>query len=174
MKSRADANGNQDIPVEEYARREEAEAKARAKWQPIEERERAKWDDRWARQRGLPKTVMLSATPFAYAKNTDYAEGYLFHYVPPADLKKSEGRSRGYNEGSPRDQFMMQHFGYRMRTGKLTAPEAGVNSQLMEQQFNEWLKSTGALSGRRLEVPHDYDRKFVLIEDAVGTKIDEA
>lgn len=173
MKDVADVRGNADYSVEHYQALEAKEAKARAKWQPIEQRERAKWDDRWAKQRGLPKTVMLSATPFAYAKNTDYAEGYLFDYVPPADLKKSEGQSRGYNSGSPRDQFMMQHFGYRMRTGKLTAPEAGVNSQLMEQQFNEWLKGTGALSGRRLEVPHDYDRKFVMVEDAVGTKIDE-
>lgn len=173
MKARSDANGNLDIGPDRYAMLEAAEVRAREKWAPIETREREKWENRWAKQEGLPKTVFLSATPFAYAKNTDYAEGYLFHYVEPAQLKNERG-SRGYNQGSPRDRFLMQHFGYRMRYNKLTAPEAGVNSELMEQQFNEWLKSQGALSGRRLEVPFDYDRKFVLVDDAVGTKIDEA
>lgn len=173
MRARSQANGNPDIGPDRYAALEQAEERAREKWAPIEERERAKWDARWASQKGLPKSVFLSATPFAYAKSTDYAEGYLFHYVEPSQLKGSEGRGGGYNSGTARDQFMMQQFGYRMRYNKLTAPEAGVDSQLMEQQFNEWLKSTGALSGRRLEVPFDYDRKFILVDDAVGTKIDE-
>lgn len=146
---------------------------ARAKWDAIEKPARKAWDERWAKQEGLPKTLFLSATPFPYVKNVDYAEGYLFDYVKPADLKKSEGRSGGYNGGSPRDQFLMQHFGYRMRTNKLTAPEAGVDSELMEQNFNQWLKDNGALSGRRLEVPFDYDRKFAMVEDAVGQKIDQ-
>lgn len=148
-------------------------AKAETAWQAITKPERAKWDKRWAEQADLPKTLFLSATPFPYVKNVDYAEGYLFDYVKPADLKRSEGRSGGYNSGSPREQFFMQHFGYRMRTNKLTAPEAGVDSELMEQNFNQWLKSTGALSGRRLEVPFDYDRKFAVVDDAVGQKIDE-
>ena len=171
--ARAAANGNLDIAPEIYARLEAAERKAEAKWRDILDRERAKWDARWEKQDGLPKTVFLSATPFAYTKNTDYAEGYLFHYVEPAQLKNERG-SRGYNQGGPRERFMMRHFGFRMRYNKLTVPDVGVNSQLMEQQFNEWLKQTGALSGRRLEVPFDYDRKFVLVDDAVGTKIDEA
>lgn len=171
--ARSDANGNPDIGPDRYAQLEAAANRALAKWQPIEDRERAKWNERWVKQEGLPKTVMLSATPFAYAKNTDYAEGYLFHYTEPGELAREGGRVGGYNSGSARDRFMMQHFGYRMRYNKLTAPEAGVNSQLMEQQFNEWLKQNGALSGRRLEVPFDYDRKFVLVDDAVGAKIDK-
>lgn len=171
--ARAAANGNLDIAPEIYAKLEAAERKAEAKWRGILDRERAKWGARWEKQDGLPKTVFLSATPFAYTKNTDYAEGYLFHYVEPAQLKNERG-IRGYNQGNPRDHFMMRHFGFRMRYNKLTAPDAGVNSQIMEQQFNDWLKKTGALSGRRLEVPFDYDRKFVLVDDAVGTKIDKA
>lgn len=157
----------------EQAAFEKAIEDARAKWDAIEKPARKAWDERWAKQEGLPKTLFLSATPFPYVKNVDYAEGYLFDYVKPSDLKKSEGRSGGYNSGSPRDQFLMQHFGYRMRTNKLTAPEAGVDSELMEQNFNQWLKDTGALSGRRLEVPFDYDRKFAMVEDAVGQKIDQ-
>lgn len=148
-------------------------AKANAAWEAVTKPEKAKWDKRWAEQTGLPKTLFLSATPFPYVKNVDYAEGYLFDYVKPADLKKSEGRNGAYNSGDPREQFFMQHFGYRMRYNKLTAPEAGVDSDLMEQNFNQWLKDNGALSGRRLEVPFDYDRKFAIVEDAVGQKIDE-
>ncbi|MNP93542.1 Transglycosylase SLT domain protein [compost metagenome] len=146
---------------------------AQAKWNAIEKPARKAWDERWAKQEGLPKTLFLSATPFPYVKNIDYAEGYLFDYTNPADLKKSEGQGGGYNSGSARDRFIMQHFGYRMRYNKLTQPEAGVDTELMEQNFNQWLKTTGALSGRRLEVPFDYDRKFAMVDDAVGQKIDE-
>lgn len=169
-----DARDNQGFTAGDIAGLKSAEDKARAAWSEIEARERAAWNKRWVQQQNLPKSVFLSATPFAYVKNTDYAEGYLFHYIDPAELAREEGQSRGYNAGDGRQRFMMQHFGYRMRYNKLTAPEAGVNSQLMEQQFNDWLKSTGALSGRRLEVPFDYDRKFVTVDDAVGKKIDEA
>ncbi|MEF9946791.1 MAG: LPD38 domain-containing protein [Comamonas sp.] len=118
------------------------------------------------------KMLALSATPFAYDKNIDWAEGYLFSY--------DEGRAdeskqfRGYNEGANKDQFFMQHFGYRMRYNKLTRPEAGVDSNLMERQFNTWLKQRGVLSTRMLEVPADYDRRFVLFESAIGNRIDEA
>lgn len=157
-----------------YAQLEANEEQARKEWGDFERAEREKWDSRWSKQQDLPKVAMLSATPFAYVKNTDYAEGYLFHYVEPADREKRQGEGSAYNSGDPRDQFMMQNFGYRMRYNKLTAPESGVNAQLLEQQFNEQLKKTGALSGRKLEVPFDYDRKFVLVNDAVGTKIDNA
>lgn len=118
------------------------------------------------------KMLALSATPFAYDKNIDWAEGYLFSY--------DEGRGdeskqfRGYNEGGNKEQFFMQHFGYRMRYNKLTRPEAGVDSNLMERQFNTWLKQRGVLSTRMLEVAADYDRRFVLFESAIGNRIDEA
>lgn len=174
MKARQKAEEKGSVATEqEIEQLNQAEAAARKAWDAVEKPARKAWAERWAKQQGLPKTLFLSATPFPYVKNVDYAEGYLFDYVKPADLERSEGRSGGYNSGSPRDQFFMQHFGYRMRTNKLTAPEAGVDSELMEQQFNQWLKDTGALSGRRLEVPFDYDRKFAVVDDAVGQKIDE-
>lgn len=112
------------------------------------------------------KVVFLSATPFAYDKNIDYAEGYLFDYGP-------EDTSGGYNSGSAHDRFFMRHFGYRMRYNKLTEPEAAVDQGLMQRQFNSWMKQEGVLSGRMLSVDHDYDRKFVLVESAIGRKIDE-
>lgn len=152
-----------------------AEDKAREQWKAIEEPAKQVWQARWASQQDLPKTLFLSATPFAYVKSVDYAEGYLFDYVAPADRfsNKTEMQGSAYNSGDTRERFFMQHFGYRMRYNKLTAPEAGVDAELMEQNFNQHLKDIGALSGRRLEVPHDYDRKFVVVDDAVGQKIDQ-
>ena len=119
-----------------------------------------------------PRAVFLSATPFAYVPTVDWANGYLMEY--------DEGRGdesntfRGYNEGSNREQFFMQHFGMRMRYNKLTKPDAKVNTSLMERQFNTWLRTSGALSGRMLDVHADYDRRFVLVESAIGLRIDEA
>lgn len=142
-------------------------------WQKIREPAYQQWKDRWTEQKDLPRVVFLSATPFAYVKNTDYAEGYLFHHTPPAD-RYTENSTGGYNSANDRERFYMEHFGYRMRYNKLTQPEAGVNSELMEQNFNQWLKDNGALFGRRLDVPFDYDRRFQLIEDAAGKKLDDA
>lgn len=144
-----------------------------AQWNELYKTERAKWNSRWEKQESLPKTVFMSATPFAYVMNTDYAEGYLFHHTPPADRFKDRSGG-GYNSGNPRDLFYIQNFGYRMRYNRLTRPDAEVNTELMEQNFNQYLKDTGALIGRSLDVPFDYDRKFVLIDDAAGKKLDQA
>lgn len=111
------------------------------------------------------KVVMLSATPFAYVKNVDYAEGYLFEYA--------QDNGSAYNSGDGREKFFMQHFGYRMRYNKLTQPDANVNGEVMERGFNEYLKQSGALSGRRLSIDQDYERSFALVDDAIGAKIDE-
>jgi hypothetical protein len=119
-----------------------------------------------------PRVMFLSATPFAYEKSVDWANGYLFDYNEGRGDERNE--FRGYNTGSNRDQFMMQHFGYRMRYGKLTEPDAKVDSGLMQRQFNSWLKKSGSLSGRMLDVDADYDRRFILVDSAIGQRIDEA
>lgn len=118
---------------------------------------------------GIDRTraVFLSATPFAYEKTVDYAEGYLFNYAP-------EDTRGGYNSGSPFDRFMMQHFGYRMKYNKLNEPGPEVNRGLMQRAFNSWLKSEKVLSGRMLDVEHDYDRKFILVDSAIGAELDRA
>ena len=54
------------------------------------------------------KVLFLSATPFAYEKSIDYAEGYLFNYGASSD-------NEAYNEGGGYEQFMMANFGYTMR-----------------------------------------------------------
>lgn len=112
-----------------------------------------------------PKAVFLSATPFAYVKSVDYANGYLFEY--------QRRDSSAYNSGDGREAFFMQHFGYRMRYNKLTQPDGAVDEGLMARQFNTYLKREGALSGRMLDVEADYQRRFHMVESALGTKIDE-
>lgn len=154
-------------------KREQEYQKQLAAWNALYNTERAKWNEKWEKQQDMTKVVFLSATPFAYVMNTDYAEGFLFHHVPPADRFKDRSQG-GYNSGNPRDLFYIQHFGYRMRYNKLTRPDAEVNTELMEQSFNQWLKDQGALIGRSLDVPYDYDRKFILIDDAAGKKLDQA
>lgn len=112
------------------------------------------------------RVVFLSATPFAYEKNVTWAQDYLFDWGET----KAGG---GYNAASAYEAFMMQHFGYRMRYGKLTAPDAKVDSGLMQRAFNAWLKREGVLSGRSLDSEFDYDRKFILTESAIGKRVDE-
>lgn len=113
------------------------------------------------------RAVFLSATPFAYEKNIEWAQGYLFEY--PATPE-----SLSYNQPNGYQQYMIENFGYRMKFNKLTEPDAKVNRGLMQRQFNTRLKKEGVLSGRMLDVVPDYDRRFVLVDSAIGNKIDEA
>lgn len=114
-----------------------------------------------------PKVLFLSATPFSHDKDIDYAEGYLFNYEEDA------GRYGGYNVGTPFERFMVKHFGYRMRTNKLTRPDAEVDSRAMEVQFHDDLVNSGAMHGRQIDVDKDYDRGFILVDGGIGHKIDE-
>lgn len=114
-----------------------------------------------------PRSIFLSATPFAYEKNTDWANAYLYSYG-------RDNPNRGYNEPGPRESFMVRHFGYTMRHNKLTEPDASVDRGLMQRQFNTWMRKQGVLSARMLNVEQDYDRKFVLIDGGIGTRIDQA
>lgn len=113
-----------------------------------------------------PRAALLSATPFAYEKNVKWANGFLFDW--------GDKDAGGYNSGGAYESFMMQHFGYSMRYNKLTEPDAKVDRGLMQRAFNSYLKKEGALSARMLESDHDYDRRFVLTENAIGTRVDEA
>ncbi|MCV6825998.1 MULTISPECIES: LPD38 domain-containing protein [Halocynthiibacter] len=111
------------------------------------------------------KVLFLSATPFAYDKSLDYAEGYLFNY-PSDGVTDSGSRQDG------RSFFFVENFGYRIRYHKLTAPEAAVDSGVFEREFHEKLKRSGALSGRAIDVDVDYDRKFATVHSKVGAEID--
>lgn len=123
--------------------------------------------DAWDK-RERSKVVFLSATPWAYVRNTRWSEGYLFDY-PAIDPSKARYNAPKTGE----EAFLVQHFGYRFRTGKLTEPEPGVDRALLEINFNQWLKDQKVLSSRLLDVPHDYDRRFILNESALGRLIDD-
>lgn len=114
----------------------------------------------------------LSATPFAYEKTIDWANGYLFDYKDgyPYDPEST----LAYNQPDPRQHFFMTRLGYSMRYNTLTQPDAKIDSGLLQRQFNSELKKAGSLSGRMLDVKPDYDRRFVLVDSAIGHKIDEA
>jgi len=117
------------------------------------------------RQRDQAKVLFLSATPFAYRKSTDYAEGFLFDYPE---------ESNSYGTPGGRDAFLVKNFGYGFRYNRAEEPGPEVNTAVLEREFYESLKRQGVLSGRRLEIEPDYDRRFILVDDAVGAGIDLA
>jgi len=117
------------------------------------------------------RMVALSATPFAYEKTIDWANGYLFDYKDGYPFNET---SLGYNQPDPREYYFQTRFGYTMRFNKLTQPDAKVDSGMMQRMFNGELKKAGSLSGRMLDVAPDYDRRFVLVDSAIGNRIDEA
>ena len=120
--------------------------------------------------RPLPsKVAFLSATPFAYHKSLRYADGFLFD----SSLSENKKRKGGYNVAQGFEAFLQENLGYQMRTGKLNQPSADVNVSLAERNLNEAFKKSGVLRGRRLKVDADYSRQFVLIDNAIGKKIDE-
>lgn len=119
------------------------------------------------------RLLALSATPFAYEFTVDWANGYLFDYDEGQTSDRNE--FRGYNQGSNRDRFFMTHFGYSMRTNRLTKPDPSkVDTGLMQRSFNGWLRKKGSLSARMLDVAADYDRRFVLVDSGIGNQIDDA
>ena len=140
--------------ADELSKEERAQVEAQVKdWEQLNATEK-------------PKVMFMSATPFAYVPDIDYAEGYLFDYP------KVEGGS--YNQpGNGFQQFMIEHFGYHMRYNKLTKPDKAVDNAVMEVEFHEWLRKTGALMGHELEIDKDYNRGFLLVDQGVGKKIDE-
>jgi len=156
---------NKDATAEQKDRAKQAFEKADASYRVRLDARKGDWEKLRAGER--PRVTFLSATPFGYHKNIDYAEGFLFRYDEGFD------GTTGYNRGTALDQFFMRHFGYRVRYNKLTKPDAEVDTSVMEIQFNEWMKSRGVLSSRRLNVAPDYDRRFILVDEGVGRLVDD-
>ena len=150
------------------------------KWHDFKYQQRQKYNLSYRNKSGKrTKVIFLSATPFSYHFSLDWAEGYLFDYIKPEQKFDENGdlnldnRELSYNHGDAKEQFFMQKLGYRMRTNKLTRPDGDVDSGVLERNFAEELKKTGAMSGRELVVNFDYDRKFVMIQSKAGQLIDE-
>lgn len=164
------ADGTPKVEIQDGGYIEGPETQA---WYGKQAEFREKWRDAWRQQApGRTKVIFLSATPWSYIKTVDWAEGYLFDFVDPAELDKKNDDGSAYNSGDPRERFYMSHFGYTMRYNKLTQPGGKVDSGVNERFFAEKLKSTGAMFGRELNVPFDYDRKFILVKSAAGQEID--
>lgn len=147
-----------------------------AEWAEFKKPLREQWKKTWAEQpKGRTKVIFLTATPFSYVKTLDWAEGYLFDFVPPAKKFSNDTEAMGaaYNSGSEYERFYMSNFGYKMRYNRLTRPDSRVDVGILERKFAEKLKTEGAMSGRDLSVPFDYDRKFVLVNSEIGKEIDE-
>ena len=169
MLLRADAAKVEALDVQRKATRWPAREQVDQAWAAAHADLTAKAKALVEKLKGEPrsKAVLMSATPFSYDKSVDLAEGYLFDYG-------ADPKTGAYNTPGAKDRFFMQHFGYRMRYNRLTKPDSAVESEVMERAFHEHLKRTGALTGRQLNLPFDYDRKFVNINSAVGKKIDQA
>lgn len=151
--------------------------KIKAQIQKLDE-EASKWrqklesfqaaDEKAFAEKQPSKVLFLSATPFQYVADLDYANGYLFNYSDygPMDYQ-------GYNQADGRDTFYMENFGYKMRQNHLERPGADVDTDLMEREFNRKMVESGAMHGRMLSSAYDYDRGFIRIDAGVGKKIDD-
>ena len=111
------------------------------------------------------RAVFLSATPFAYHKNLKYADGFLY--------RSPEVKSTGYNVPQGFDKYLVENFGYSMRTNRLTSPAPEVDVGLMEREWAERQFQNGAMSGRMIDVPYDYSREFILLDSQTGKQLDE-
>lgn len=114
------------------------------------------------------KVVFLSATPFAYHKSIEYADGCLFEL---SETLKEQETSTGYNVSSGFGKFLEENFGYRIKFNKTTIPEAGVDQNLLERNFFEKHKEKGIMSTRVLELDYDYSRDFVTLNSEIGDYI---
>ena len=116
------------------------------------------------------KVLFLSATPFAYHKSIPYADGTLFDINEKIIEEDEEG---GYNTPKGFGKFLCDNFGYRMRYGKVTVPEHGVDVNLLERNFFERFKDEGIMSTRVLELSYDYSRHFVTVDSHIGDLINK-
>lgn len=151
--------------------------KIRDKIEKLEE-EMSKWhekmeafksaDEKAFAEKQPSKILFLSATPFQYVADLDYANGYLFDYADYGPMEQ-----QGYNQANGRENFYIENFGYKMRYNRLERPGSDVDTDLMEREFNRKMVESGAMHGRMLSSSYDYDRGFIRIDAGVGQKIDE-
>lgn len=142
------------------------------------EEERSKWhkkletfkdaDEKAFAEKQPSKVLFLSATPFQYVADLDYANGYLFDYADYGPMEQ-----QGYNQANGRETFYMENFGYKMRYNRLERPGSDVDTDLMEREFNRKMVESGAMHGRMLSSAYDYDRGFIRVDAGIGKKIDE-
>ena len=117
------------------------------------------------------KVLFLSATPFAYHKSIRYIDGCLYDIEEHRIEKMNEAPI--YNVARGFDRFLVDNFGYKMRTNKLTKPDIDVDQGLLEREFFEKMQEDGVASTRILELDVDYSRDFIKVDSEIGDIIDE-
>lgn len=133
----------------------ENEIKAlRVKLYKIEEKERPLYTKR--KKDASTKTLLLSATPFAYPQNAYYAEGLLFDYA--------DSRFGGSSGG-----FLTKVFNFVIQQSGKIVPKRDNYGQLVdttakEIAFHDKLVEDGAMVNRRLVGDKDYNRRFIKVE----------
>ena len=102
------------------------------------------------------KTLLLSATPFAYPQNAYYAEGLLFDYA--------DSRFGGSSGG-----FLTKVFNFVIQQSGKIVPKRDKYGQLIdttakEIAFHDKLVEDGAMVNRRLVGDKDYNRRFIKVK----------
>lgn len=133
----------------------ENEIKAlRVKLYKIEEKERPLYTKR--KKETSTKTLLLSATPFAYPQNAYYAEGLLFDYA--------DSRFGGSSGG-----FLTKVFSFVVQKSGKIVPAKDRYGQVLdttakEIAFHDKLVEDGAMVNRRLVGDKDYNRRFIKVK----------
>lgn len=133
----------------------ENEIKAlRVKLYKIEEKERPLYTKR--KKDASTKTLLLSATPFAYPQNAYYAEGLLFDYA--------DSRFGGSSGG-----FLTKVFNFVVQKSGKIVPAKDRFGQVLdttakEIAFHDKLVEDGAMVNRRLVGDKDYNRRFIKVK----------
>ena len=133
----------------------ENEIKAlRVKLYKIEEKERPLYTKR--KKDASTKTLLLSATPFAYPQNAYYAEGLLFDYA--------DSRFGGSSGG-----FLTKVFSFVVQKSGKIVPAKDRYGQVLdttakEIAFHDKLVEDGAMVNRRLVGDKDYNRRFIKVK----------
>lgn len=102
------------------------------------------------------KTLLLSATPFAYPQNAYYAEGLLFDYA--------DSRFGGSSGG-----FLTKVFNFVVQKSGKIVPAKDRFGQVLdttakEIAFHDKLVEDGAMVNRRLVGDKDYNRRFIKVK----------
>lgn len=108
------------------------------------------------------KTLLLSATPFAYPQNAYYAEGLLFDYA--------DSRFGGSSGG-----FLTKVFSFVVQKSGKIVPAKDRYGQVLdttakEIAFHDKLVEDGAMVNRRLVGDKDYNRRFIKVKTNNITK----
>lgn len=111
------------------------------------------------------KVLLMSATPFAYHKSVELGDGLLF--------KISQGQLPGKQyDTTPVGDFLIKNFGYRLRFGKCTTPEANVDQGLLERNFFENCRAQKKLTSTIPKLNADYSRDFIQVKSTEGIELD--